>query len=396
MNTTVRPSAPRNDGEAGETRVLLVEDDPALSRGLCRVLQRRGFAVDTAADGVEAMRHLMAAKFDVVVSDIHVPGVSGVDILRMIRTYALDVPVILMTGDPSVETAIEAVNLGAAKYLVKPVDGELLEAEVTRASQLNRLARLKREALSISGEHAEAPSDQAGLSARFDRALEDLWLAFQPIVSLKNNELFGYEALMRSKEPSLPGPLDVLEAAQRLGAIRRLGSRVRGLAAQAFEKIQDPAVVMFVNVHPEELQDPDLYEGRDPLTKFASRVVLEVTERATIGNVHDVHARASVLRFMDFRLAIDDLGQGYAGLTSFVTLEPDIVKLDMSLIRGIDEDVVKQKVVSSLVSLCRDMGLLLVAEGVETRAEMDMVRKLGCTLAQGYFVGRPNALFAAA
>ena len=99
------------------------------------------------------------------------------------------------------------------------------------------------------------------------------------------------------------------------------------------------------------------------------------------------------LRNRGFRIAIDDLGAGYAGLSSFALLEPEFVKLDMTLIRDIDTSSVKQKLVKSIASMCKDMGLFVIAEGVETPGERDSVIDLGCELLQGYLFARPGPAF---
>jgi EAL domain-containing protein (putative c-di-GMP-specific phosphodiesterase class I) len=129
---------------------------------------------------------------------------------------------------------------------------------------------------------------------------------------------------------------------------------------------------------------------------MASRVVLEVTERAAIEQVDDVERRVRDLRQFGFRVAVDDLGAGYAGLSSFALLEPEIVKLDVSLLRDIDQSPVKQKLVASMTALCKDMGFMVVAEGVETPAERDCVVSLGCDLLQGYLFARPGRPFPSA
>ena len=96
---------------------------------------------------------------------------------------------------------------------------------------------------------------------------------------------------------------------------------------------------------------------------------------------------------MGFRIAVDDLGAGYAGLTSFALLEPEIVKLDMTLVRDIHESATKQKLVKSMAALCKDMGMVVVAEGVETTAERDVLAGLGCDLMQGYLFAKPGKPF---
>jgi EAL domain-containing protein (putative c-di-GMP-specific phosphodiesterase class I) len=122
---------------------------------------------------------------------------------------------------------------------------------------------------------------------------------------------------------------------------------------------------------------------------IAPRVVLEITERASLSDVKDLRARLNTLRDLGFRIAIDDLGAGYAALTSFPLLEPDIVKIDMSLVRDIDSQPMKRKLVKSMTSLCREMKIDVVGEGVETNQEREVLVDLGCDLLQGYLIARP-------
>jgi EAL domain-containing protein (putative c-di-GMP-specific phosphodiesterase class I) len=99
------------------------------------------------------------------------------------------------------------------------------------------------------------------------------------------------------------------------------------------------------------------------------------------------------LRALGFRIAIDDLGAGYAGLTSFAVLEPEIVKLDMSLVRDVHKHPTKQKLIRSMTALCKDMGMTVVAEGIENVEERDAVIDLGCDLLQGYLFAKPGRAF---
>jgi len=249
---------------------------------------------------------------------------------------------------------------------------------------------MKREAL----EQAEAEAgEKATLSQRFDRALETLWMAFQPIVSHRS-EVFGFEALMRSRESSLPHPGAVLDAAHKLGRGLELGRRVRELSARAFADAPRDAV-MFVNLHAQDLLDSDLYATESALGRIAERVVLEITERAAIDNLKDVNARISVLRYQGFRIAIDDLGAGYAGLSSFAALEPEIVKIDMSLVRNAHQSPMRRRLVHSIATLCKDMGIQVVAEGIETNEERMCMREAGCDLLQGYLFAKPAPPFPA-
>jgi EAL domain-containing protein (putative c-di-GMP-specific phosphodiesterase class I) len=137
--------------------------------------------------------------------------------------------------------------------------------------------------------------------------------------------------------------------------------------------------------------DPMLLDPNSSHVKMADRIVLEVTERVSLDCIGDVRRRVTELREAGFRIAVDDLGAGYAGLSSFVQLEPDLVKLDMSLTRGVDSSTTKQRLVRSMTQVCKDMGLLIVAEGVETIEERNTLADLGCDLLQGYLFGRPDS-----
>lgn len=371
--------------------VLLVDDEPEALRALERVLRSAGYQVEAFASARDAVKRVSAGGVHVVVSDITMPEMTGVELLRIIRSYDPDLPVVLVTGLPAIESATDAVEYGAFKYIVKPVEPEVLRRAVERARKLYRLARMKREALRLLGVNAVS-SDRAGLEASFDSALDSLWMAFQPIVRAADGSVFGYEALLRTEEPTLIRPDLVVDAAERLGLLPRLGRKVRALAAAAMSAT-DPSITLFTNLHPIDLADEELFDGGSPLTGMAGRVVLEVTERAAIDEIDDVERRVGRLREFGFRIAVDDLGAGYAGLSSFALLEPEIVKLDVSLLRDIDQSPVKQKLVASMTALCKDMGFLVVAEGIETVAERDCVVTLGCDLLQGFLFARPGRPF---
>lgn len=375
-----------------QPRILVADDDEASCQFLARGLRSAGYEVLTAANGREAGDLLQRNPVDAIVSDISMPEVSGIQLLKTIRARDGDVPVVLVTGSPDVASAIEAVRLGALLYLTKPVELEELRRVMARAVRLGRIARLKREALALLSDGGLGGGDLLALEASFERALDSLWVAFQPIVRASDGSLFGYEALMRSGERSLPHPGAILDAAERLKRLVQLGRSIRAVAAASMAGAP-PDAVLFVNLHARDLLDPMLFAADMPLSGLANRVVLEITERAALDDVEDARARIASLRQMGFRIAVDDLGAGYAGLTSFVTLEPDLVKLDMTLIRDIDQNPMKSKLVRSVTVLCRELGLLVVAEGVETKAERDVAIECGCDLIQGYLLAKPGRPF---
>jgi EAL domain-containing protein (putative c-di-GMP-specific phosphodiesterase class I) len=360
-------------------RVLLVDDEPTLLRAYELLLVRSGFHVETASNGKEAIAKVAETAYGTIVSDVSMPEMDGLEFLRAVRGHDLDVPVILMTGAPGVESAMRAVEYGAFRYLTKPVDRALLESTVRRALQ----------ALDLFGGDGKRLGDRASLEARFTMGLKLLWMAYQPIVSLRERRVFGYEALLRSAEPTLPNPGEILDVAERLGRVHDLGRAIRRRVASEISLAPGDAH-LFVNLHSIDLGDDDLYDPGSALSGVASRVVLEITERASLDGVQHVESRVQRLRARGFRVAIDDLGAGYAGLTSFTQLEPDIAKLDMSLVRDIDKQPRKQSIVRSMTRLCDELGIQVVVEGVETPAERDQLAELGCDLMQGYLFARPD------
>lgn len=368
-------------------RVLVVDDEHDLLEVLGTMLAEAGWHVDTASNGREALVLVDANRYEVVLSDIDMPGIDGVQLLREIRARDLDVPVLLITGHPRVDTAVEALEHGALRYLQKPLRERDLLSAVDNAARLHRMARLKREALAAIGLEDRLPADRAGLQARFRQALATLRLVFQPILRAADGTTFGYEALVRTDEPSIPHPGALFQAAERLGRVHEVGSAVRNRAAAFLSRI--PSLTLFVNLHALELMDDSLLSPAAALSSHAKSVVLELTERSSFEHVPNLRARVSLLRRLGYRLAVDDLGAGYAGLNSFAALNPHVVKLDMTLVRGADSEPVKQRVIGSMAALCKEFGIMVVAEGIETPGERDTVISLGCDLIQGFLLGRP-------
>jgi EAL domain-containing protein (putative c-di-GMP-specific phosphodiesterase class I) len=369
--------------------ILIIDDDAGFVRSCARLLGGWGYDVETALEGGRAVQRAQERCFDVILSDINVPDMSGLQILRAIRQHDRDVPVVLMTGGPALESAREAVECGALSYLIKPISTGQLRDTVERAVQVHHLARRERQILHSTELHER---EIEVLQARFDRALDGMWMAFQPIVSWSTRTVVAFEALMRTVEPTMRTPLEVLKAAETLNQIHTLGRRSRRRLASILREFPDlPGI--FVNLHVLDLEDEDLFDPATPLAAFASRIHFEITERAALERVKDAQARTTRLRALGYRIAIDDLGEGYSGLTSFAHLEPEAVKLDMSLIRGIEKVPMKRKLVRAMATLCRELDARLIAEGVETVAERDTIIELGGDLLQGFLFAKPDFPF---
>jgi EAL domain-containing protein (putative c-di-GMP-specific phosphodiesterase class I)/CheY-like chemotaxis protein len=366
-------------------RVLVVDDEPAIRRVLSEFLAMEGFIVDTAPDGRAAVGCLSEQSYDVVISDLKMPRLGGLELLKEVNRLNPGALTIVMTGFGTVESAIHAMKAGAYDYVLKP-----FKVDVVLATIVQGLARRRSDALR-SCVSLRVPEATPALKSKFLRAVDRLWLAFQPIFDAQGAGVFGHEVLLRTDEPNLNDPIQVLEAAELLGSLDQLGRVIRERAVESFVQLPSDGF-LFVNLHPTDLADPALFLESEPLSRVADRVVLEITERSSLEKLDRVKERVAQLRRMGFRIAIDDLGAGYAGLTTFAQLEPEIVKLDMSLVRDVHQNSTKQKVVRSMTKLARDLGARVVAEGVETLDELNTVVDLGCDFVQGFYFARPERL----
>jgi EAL domain-containing protein (putative c-di-GMP-specific phosphodiesterase class I) len=368
------------------TQVLIVEDDDAVANLYGRVLAGADYRLYRAANGAEALSLVARTPFDAIVSDLVMPGMSGVELLRSVRERDEDVPFVIVTGRPAIESAISAVECGAFRYLVKPVLPRDLRETVAHAVEVNQARRLARRSI------ADSPSAKEALDcdeSQFREALENLYMVYQPIVRPASGAVLGYEALVRTRHPQLSNPQALLDAAGRFGGFEKLGRSVRRAVASDVEKLPADSLV-FVNLHAEELLDEALYSDANPLRKHAGRVVFELTEQ---GHVDGVGRRVEALRERGFRLAIDDLGAGYAALSLLVGLDPDFVKIDRDLVRGVDSDPTKRALIGSMASACRELGIDVVCEGVETAEEAQTILGIGVALVQGYLFAKPQVSF---
>jgi EAL domain-containing protein (putative c-di-GMP-specific phosphodiesterase class I) len=242
----------------------------------------------------------------------------------------------------------------------------------------------------------DAPSpveELAALEDKLDRTLSTLQMHYQLIVHAHDRSRFGYEALLRSGDQSLPDPFAVLDAAERLEKMQKVGRAVRGQIAQLFADAPGARGYVFLNVHANDFDDKQLVSAFAPLSKIAHRVILEISERASLEAKDEVRYRIAELRELGFKIAIDDLGADHALLGDFALLDTEFVKLDMSLVRGIDCQPAHQDIVKALTELCRSQGARVIAEGVETEAEASTLVELGCDLLQGFVIAKPALPF---
>lgn len=224
---------------------------------------------------------------------------------------------------------------------------------------------------------------------------EGLSMAVQPIVDIRTGAVHAYEALARFSQPGMDGsPLHWFALAEQLGERPALERACLRLALELFARRPAGASLSL------NLSAPVLLEGRtiDMLERAGARgqddlqgLIVEITEETLVHSDTQLQAVIEPLRARGASLAVDDMGAGYSGLRQITSVRPAYLKLDRSLVTGIDSDGERGALVGALAGYARQVGSLLVAEGVETAGELDVVRRLGVPLVQGFYLGRPGA-----
>jgi len=221
---------------------------------------------------------------------------------------------------------------------------------------------------------------------------------YQPIISLQNGSVLGYEALSRIKIPScllnIEQLFTIAAETKRLWELEKL-CRTEALKNAAAK----PRVAkLFINVDPNIIEDRELKSGFtcEKLREYGldpNDIVFEVTERSAVKTMSAFTAAIEHYQRQNFKIAIDDFGSGYSGLNRACSCSPNYIKIDMGIIQGIDVDAYKKSAVSSIVKFCREIGIHLIAEGIETEAELATVIRLGVDYGQGYYLARPSEQF---
>jgi EAL domain-containing protein (putative c-di-GMP-specific phosphodiesterase class I) len=226
---------------------------------------------------------------------------------------------------------------------------------------------------------------------------EQINCVYQPIVDLEDYTVVGYEVLARGPQSSeLHAPELLFEVARDQGRVRELDLLCRSMASRGGSNLPDK-LLRFINTEPVNLflhGKSDLFvEEFVAATPEAVRdkTVIEITEKSVIEDFEVFRDVISRLRKHGFRIAIDDAGAGYSGLRTVVEAEPDFIKLDISLVRGLDDSHVKRKLIKTLRDFAGEASIALVAEGIETEAQLEALRQLEIPYGQGFLFGYPGS-----
>lgn len=369
--------------------VLVVDDNPANVSLLVMLLGDEGLrGVAAVTDATRVVDQLAANPPDLVMLDLHMPRLDGFAVLQQIQAFAAGsyLPVLVLTADTSTVARDRALSHGARDFVTKPFDNRevtLRVANLLETRQLYLAVEPERDADRALGRNRH-DVEVAVEHALADGGIEPV---FQAIVDARGLQVVGYEALSRFSTGHPRGPAGWFADAFAVGRGTDLERRAISLAVAAYDPTEPGETFLAVNLSPATLLTVTESALCDP--GLWPRIVVELTEHVPVQDYAALKAALRQMRAAGTRLAADDLGAGYAGFRHLVALEPDIIKLDISLVRDIDRSRAQRALASAIVAFAADMGSRVIAEGIERPGELDVVQQLGVDWAQGYHFGHP-------
>jgi EAL domain-containing protein (putative c-di-GMP-specific phosphodiesterase class I) len=361
--------------------ILLVDDERDYVELLSLRIQSRDYKVSIAYSGEEALEKANDGP-DLILLDINLPKMNGYEVCQRLRQNkgTSFIPIIMITGRDDASEKIEGLYTGADDYITKPFNAEELFA---RIDAVFRRAQ----------KHEEFLEDKANAIHEINQIIKTKSMIplFQPIFHLRSGKLLGIEVLSRPPVKNYFNNTEILfDTAFRLGMHFELEIACHKKALKALGGFPKKALISF-NINPYLVEDyrfKDLISFHKPLLK-TKMIGFELTERTSITNFSAFFKRLKIFKEEGFKILIDDIGSGYASLSSIVELQPDFIKTDLHLTRNIDSDPVRQNLFKAISMFCKQVGIILIAEGVESRNELDTLIKLGVDAGQGFYLGRP-------
>lgn len=222
----------------------------------------------------------------------------------------------------------------------------------------------------------------------------EITTVFQPVVDLKSNQIIGYEAFTRGPIGEFELPDNLFNTAYEADMVWQLESLCR---KKTFEnaKLIPPENLLFVNMESYAVHDPSLLELTDSssLPVEHANIVFEITERCAVSDYQVFRGTLDHFRKHGFKVAIDDIGVGYGSLHSIAEVKPDYIKVDISLVRNVENDPIRQELIATLAKFSKNVEVRLIAEGIETEKELECLKSLGVDFGQGYFFAYPMPVF---
>ncbi|MBP9943779.1 MAG: GGDEF domain-containing protein, partial [Desulfomicrobium sp.] len=224
---------------------------------------------------------------------------------------------------------------------------------------------------------------------------DQIRMLFQPIYDFKSGTVMAWEALARGpRGTEFESPSTLFDFAEQFGQLFALEQACR---SKAMETVGNLAAGqrLFLNIHPRTVVDPTFAPGKtlEILDRHGLKpedIVFEITERHSIKDFTSFHKTLDHYRSQGFKIAVDDAGTGYSGLSTVAALKPDFIKVDMSLVRDVDKDPVRRALMETMVTLAGRIGSEIIAEGIETKGEARALTEIGVHFGQGFYLSRPH------
>jgi EAL domain-containing protein (putative c-di-GMP-specific phosphodiesterase class I)/DNA-binding NarL/FixJ family response regulator len=380
--------------------VLIAEDDTQLRTVLSALIDSEPALrlVGAARDADEAIELAREARPDVAIVDVNMPGGGGAKVARELRRSVPSTKVLALTAAADRNTVLEMLEAGVVGYLVKGSSTEDILESIERAGSGQSMLSAEVTGDVISELVGQLGNQRRGVEkerrrrGRIERAIADdgaVQVVFQPICGLDTLEPRGYEALARFPGPPQRGPEHWFREASEVGLSIQLELVAVERALSHLGEMPDD-VYMSVNVSPATIVSAPF--KRVLATAPAERVVLEITEHAPIADYDTFNAGIAGVRGLGARLAIDDAGAGFASLRHILRLEPEFIKLDITLIAAIESDRSQQALAAGIISFADGIGATVIAEGIEHAEALEALRELGVPYGQGFHLGRPAGL----
>jgi EAL domain-containing protein (putative c-di-GMP-specific phosphodiesterase class I)/AmiR/NasT family two-component response regulator len=386
-----------------DARILVVDDVDANLMLLERLLRSAGIAqVEGLTDPRRVADRCLEWQPDLVLLDLHMPEMDGVEVLEVLRATLPDdsfVPVLVLTADGTPAARAQALAAGAKDFLAKPIDRTEVLLRVQNLLETRALyVRVQRHNTQLQNEldrkfeqERQLAEQRRVWTAEVNRVLtgDELRMVFQPVVDLVSGDVVGVEALSRFDGSPQRPPNEWFAIADGMG----LGVELELLAVKrALAQIDDidPSAFMSVNVSPTTAMSEEL--RRCLAVAPGHRVVVELTEHARVRDYEALWPAFDELRAQGVRIAVDDAGAGYSGLQHILRLQPDILKLDNDLTRHIHVDPARRALAAAMTTFAHEIGASLVAEGIETREDLEALQAIGIPWGQGYHLAPPGAL----
>jgi EAL domain-containing protein (putative c-di-GMP-specific phosphodiesterase class I) len=348
----------------------------------------------SASSADEAVALATETRPDVALVDVGMPG-GGQEAVRGILERSPQTRVVALSGSSDRGVVLEMVRAGATSYLVKGADAAAITETVLRsASGASILSpevagSVLVELTSRLDRRRTREDDELRLRQLFRSVVDEqrLRAVFQPIVDLRDGAAVGYEALTRFEIEPRRGPDQWLADAERVGRRTELELFAARTALAQFAASDATGVLTLKASAPTLQHCYELVPGLDD-----GRIVFEITEHHAIEDYVALRPLLDGLRAQGARLAVDDAGAGFASLRHTLQLSPDFIKLDISLIRGIDHEPRQRALAAGLIAFANDVGAAIIAEGIETAGELAALRELGVPYGQGFHLAPPAAL----